>query len=32
MAAAIALLSKINVVVNPDSWGAGQAQIMTLYV
>ena len=32
MAAAIALLSKINAVANPDSWGAGQTQIMTPYV
>jgi hypothetical protein len=32
MAAAIALLSKLNAVANPDSWGAGQAQIMTSYV
>jgi hypothetical protein len=32
MAAAIALLSKLNAVANPDSWGAVQAQIMTPYV
>ena len=32
MAAAIAMLSTINAVANPDSWGAGQAQIMTTYV